>query len=476
MYLLVPLMSLAVLSTVGSYYLGLALARGVFDNQLLNSADSVITRIKVDRSTLTVDLPKDVQSVLRHNDRDQFFFQVLDSDNRVVAGSPDLPAPNGVVVEPQFRTILLKDGEFRIASLPVSTPEFSSGKVILQVAETRNTRKALAGQITLTILVAQLLLIFSGALAIWIGVRRGLRPLTAVGAALAGRSSHDLSALDVETPDEIRSLVTELNRLFRQLSDEIESQRRFVSNAAHQLRTPIAVLGTYCDLARKHNRDPEVGEALAELDQAITRMGKLVGRLLLLARSEQSFAAQRTASVVDLNSVASQCAASQVPQAIRKKIDLEFSASQGSAMVSGDAGALGELVDNLIENSIMYTPPGGNIVVRVSCTDGRTVLHVDDSGPGVPPEERDRVFERFYRIPGTEQPGTGLGLAIAKEIAQAHRAVISIADAPGGVGASFRVKFPSETVAVPPAVDHDTRPAVISKEERESPNKMSVRL
>lgn len=124
MYLLVPLMSLAVLSTVGSYYLGLALARGVFDNQLLNSADSVITRIKVDRSTLTVDLPKDVQSVLRHNDRDQFFFQVLDSDNRVVAGSPDLPAPNGVVVEPQFRTILLKDGEFRIASLRFDTGVF----------------------------------------------------------------------------------------------------------------------------------------------------------------------------------------------------------------------------------------------------------------------------------------------------------------------------------------------------------------
>lgn len=476
LYLLVPLMSLAVLSTVGSYYLGLALARGVFDNQLLNSADSVITRIKADRSSLTVDLPGDVQSVLRHNDRDEFFFQVLDSDNRVVAGSPDLPAPEGLVVEPQFRTIPLRDREFRIASLPVSTPEFSTGKVVLQVAETRNTRKALAGQITLTILVAQLLLILSGALAIWIGVRRGLRPLTAVGEALAGRTSHDLSPLDVETPDEIRSLVTELNRLFRQLSDEIESQRRFVSNAAHQLRTPIAVLGTYCDLARKHNRDPEVGEALAELDQAIVRMGKLVGRLLMLARSEQSFAAQRTVGVVDLNSVVSQCAASLVPQAIGKKIDLEFSASQGTAIVNGDAGALGELVDNLIENSIMYTPAGGDIVVRVSIAGGLTVLHVDDSGPGVPAEERERVFERFYRIPGTEQPGTGLGLAIAKEIAQAHNAVISIADGPGGVGASFKVKFPSEAVADPPTVDLDARPLLASNEELELPGKMSVRL
>lgn len=474
MYLLVPLLSLAILSTVGSYYLGLALARGIFDNQLISAADSVITRIKVDRSRLTVDLPAEVLSVLSHNDRDEFFFQVLDPANRVLAGTAELPAPDGAVVSPQFRTVALKEREFRVASLPVFTPDFSSGKVILQVAETRNTRKELAGQITLTILVAQLLLILSGALAIWIGVRRGLQPLTAVGTALAGRSSHDLSPLDVETPDEVRPLVTELNRLFRQLSDEIDSQRRFVSNAAHQLRTPIAVLGTYCDLAGKLNREAAVGEALAELDLAISRMGKLVGRLLMLARAEQTFAGQRTISMVDLNSVASQCAASQVPQAIRKKIELEFSASQSAAMVAGDAGGLEELINNLIENSITYTPIGGNIVVRVSSVDGHYMLQVDDDGPGVPASERDRVFERFYRIPGTDQPGTGLGLAIAKEIASAHSASIAVVDAQGtGGGASFRVVFPSGPAT--PAAAFDEARAALNQEACELPGTMSVR-
>lgn len=474
MYLLVPLLSLAILSTVGSYYLGLALARGIFDNQLVSAADSVITRIKVERSRLTVDLPAEVLSVLSHNDRDEFLFQVLDPANRVLAGTEELPAPDGAVVSPQFRTVALKEREFRVASLPVFTPDFSAGKVILQVAETRNTRKELAGQITLTILVAQLLLILSGALAIWIGVRRGLRPLTAVGTALAGRSPHDLSPLDVETPDEVRPLVTELNRLFRQLSDEIDSQKRFVSNAAHQLRTPIAVLGTYCDLAGKLNRDAEVGEPLAELDLAISRMGKLVGRLLMLARSEQTFAGQRTISMVDLNSVASQCAASQVPQAIRKKIELEFSASQSAAMVAGDAGGLEELINNLIENSITYTPAGGNIAVRVSYVDGHYMLQVDDDGPGVPAGERDRVFERFYRIPGTDQPGTGLGLAIAKEIALAHNAAIAVVDAQGtGGGASFRVVFPSD--ALTPAAAFDEARAALNQETCEPPGKMSVR-
>lgn len=442
-YLLIPLLTLAVLSTVGSYYMGLALARGVFDNQLLNSADSVLTRLKVNGSTLSIDVPPAVQSVLRHNDRDEFFFQILDESGKQIGGTSLIPPPEGNVRTPEFRTLMIRDREFRIASLRVDTPDFTPSKqVILQVAETRNTRKALATQITLSILVAQLLLILSGALAIWIGVRRGLAPLFKVEQALSSRSPNDLSPLDVEAPTEIVPLVRELNSLFKKLADEIDLQRRFVSNAAHQLRTPIAVLGTYCDFARKVNKEPQVDEALSELESAVARMGKLVGRLLMLARSEPSVAAHRAMSPVDLNSVASHCAANYVPQAIKKKIELEFSSSEGSSVVNGDSGALEELVNNLVENAISYTLPGGNVTVRVENKGEFVELVVDDDGPGIPVEERPRVLERFYRVPGTEQAGTGLGLAIVKEIAVAHGAAIVISDARVGCGTSVRVRFP----------------------------------
>lgn len=447
LWLIIPLVSLSLVSTIASYYLGIGLAREVYDRQLVNSADSVVARIRTKDGTITTDLPQAAKFILQHNGRDQFYYQVISPEGKLLSGDKLLPSPPAINPgdAPIFRTMTLKGMQVRIVTMVVAS---EGSHLVVQAAETRNLRSDLAGQITMSILVAQLLLIASGAVAIWIGIGRGLAPLAEIERAVESRSPGDFGPLDVQEPLEVSSLVKALNQLFIHLGEDIELQKRFISNAAHQLRTPLAVLGTYCDLARKlvvSKQSNEAQEVLSELDSGITRMSKLVNRLLALARSEPSVATNRNHCAVDLNSIASTATAANVPESIRKRIELEFFPAAEQALVQGDQSSLEELVSNLVENSITYTPAGGNIAVKVFAEQDRVYLRIEDDGPGIPVAERQKVFERFYRIPGTEQPGTGLGLAIVKEIAIVHNATIRILDRINGKGTSMTVTFPKAT-------------------------------
>jgi two-component system sensor histidine kinase TctE len=224
----------------------------------------------------------------------------------------------------------------------------------------------------------------------------------------------------------------------------------------------LAVLGTYCDLARtflQEQKEQEAVDTLSELDSGINRMSKMVNRLLALARSEPIQAGNRSTMLVDLNNSASSVSAAHVPEALRKRIDLEFLSASEPAFVNGDPSAIEELISNLIENSIVYTQPSGNITVKVAVRDGSSMLTVSDDGPGIPPEERGHVFERFYRMPGTEAPGTGLGLAIVSEIATAHDAHVSITTPLNNKGASVSVVFPPPKGPVHVAVQNGSATA-----------------
>ncbi|MCC7527697.1 MAG: sensor histidine kinase [Candidatus Melainabacteria bacterium] len=444
LWLLVPLLSLSIISTLAAYFLGVGLARNIYDKQLLNSADSVAARIKIKGDLLAVDLPPAARSILRHNNQDDFYFQVISPEGKVISGDKALPPPTdfNFETETSFRTVKLNNREVRIVCQPVTTPDFVFDHVLIQAGETRNTRSELAGQITMSILLAQLLLIVSGGIAIWIGIGRGLLPLAKVEHAVEARSPGDLRPFEVDEPVEIDSLVKALNRLLKQLDADIELQRRFTSNAAHQLRTPLAVLSTYCDLARKLVKEPEALHVLRDLDAGINRMSKLVSGLLVLARTEQYAATDKRGEVVDLNYAASIVTASKVPAAIAENVELEFFSASRTALVYGDQCGIEELLSNLIDNGISYTQSGGYVVVKVEVRGGKTLLVVEDDGPGIPVEERGKVFERFYRIPGTEQPGTGLGLAIVKEIAASHRATVDITKGANGKGTAVTVYFP----------------------------------
>ena len=444
-WLLIPLLSLSALSSIAAFYIGENLARSIYDRELVNSADSVLARIKIKDAKVTVDMPVAALSILRHNNQDEFYFQILSASGQFIAGHDFLPLPKFDRLDqtPQFRFFKLKERQLRAVAFVVNIPEAKADidKLIVQVAETRNTRKELTNQIAITVLVSQSILIACALIAVWIGVRRGLSPLARVEAAVNSRSPGDLSLLEVDEPSEIRSLVNALNNLLVQLSQDVELQKRFIANAAHQLRTPIAGLGTYSALAGKLAKDQELKEVLSDLDSGISRMGKVVGRLLMLARSEPGASSTRQMSVVDLNSVVSEVTAASVPEAIKQKIDLEFHSTSEPALIYGDQGAIEELASNLIENSILYTQDGGTVSVEVAVRNGTTTLTVQDDGPGIPKEERERIFERFYRLPGTEKPGTGLGLAIVKEIVSSHKAKMDVLSGSSGLGSAFKVSF-----------------------------------
>lgn len=445
LWLLIPLVSLALLSSLASYSLCHGVARNIYDDQLVNSADSVAARIRIADGRLTIDLPPEVRAILRHDNKDEFFYEVLSPAGIFIAGDKFLSQPipiSEVSSTPAFRIETIQGKELRLVAYTVPTPNYVYPYIILQSAETRNSRTGLASQMTVSIFLGQLLMIILGAIAIRIGIGRGLMPLARVEKAVSSRSPGDFSPFDVDEPVEVNSMVSALNKLLAQLNNDIELQRRFIANAAHQLRTPLAVLTTYSDLAKKINKEPEAQEVLEELESCVKRMSRMVNRLLALARSESKGALDRTKEPLDINQVASVVTASSVPEALKKKVELEFSSSQTPALIYADQAAIEELIGNLVENSVLYTESGGKIVVKIVKDEVSTSLIVEDEGPRIPEDKREIIFERFYRIPGTEQAGTGLGLAIVKDVATAHDATIDIQDGSDGKGTRVTVSFP----------------------------------
>jgi two-component system sensor histidine kinase TctE len=441
-WLLIPLCSLWAVSTVVAYFLAVNFANDAYDRVLLNSADSVAARLRVRDDKIVADLPAAAQAILRHTERDRFYFQVVSAtDLKRILGDAILPKPIGdtSTYKPRFRYATVNGAPVRMARIRTVVGD-NREPVLVQVAQTLNSRAILTRDILVSIVVPQMLLIVLSAIAVSLAITKGLRPLTDLQNALAQRSRYDLTAVPPEMgPVEARQLIEAINDLLQRLRQDIESQQRFIANAAHQLRTPLAGLKTYAALAQRSAENPNAIKLLDQINSGIDRMTHLVNRLLSLAKAEPANQLGSNKERIDLNSVVSEAAAELVEEALAKNIDLEFEGS-ASAVMEGDAAALRELTTNIVENAVRYTQPGGKVTVRVANGNGVT-LSVQDNGPGIPPEDRGLVFERFYRVLGTDIPGSGLGLAIANEIATAHGATVKIDGGPGDQGTVVTVKF-----------------------------------
>ncbi len=426
------------------------------DHALVNSADSVIARLKYENGQLVCDMPPAAQAILRHNDLDKFYYQVISKDGVRISGDAFLPGPylNLTAKEPVFRNGIINDEEVRVARVRAHVEGFPDEIVLVQVAETLNSRQSLAKQILLSIIVPQLFLIFAGGYAVFHSISRGLKPLTIIEQALEKRTQLDLAPLDdKDVPLEVRSLVRSINDLLSRLRNDLESQNRFVANAAHQFRTPLAGLKTYIYYAKRlvmgedagvdpEMRKKQINTVLDQIDSGTDRMTHLANKLLTLAKADHATTNNNKFETVDLNMIVSEITAELVVEAVKKNLELEFLCSEDPALVIGDPHNLTELAENLIENAVLYTEPGGRILVTV-VNSGHVLLAVQDTGPGIPSEERERVFERFYRALGTDVPGSGLGLPIVKEIALAHRAEVLITTGPSGIGTTVAVTFPA---------------------------------
>ena len=334
---------------------------------------------------------------------------------------------------PGFSDIRNSDGGWRTFSM-ISDDRF------VQAALPDDVRWETAASMALRMLAPLAILVPALALLAWIAVRRSLAPMARVTAEVERRDAFAMAPLDTHAvPEEIRPLLMALNGLLHRLDGSMESQRRFVADAAHELRTPLTALSLQAQLVEQAQDSGEQNEALKDLRLGITRASHLVSQLLTLARQEPD--AQRPFEQLDLAALVRQVIGEFAPLADLKKLDLGVDAGQ-SELMNGDKESLRTLVGNLVDNAIRYTPQGGKIDVTLDNGSSGLVLRVKDSGPGIPFEDRERIFERFFRVAGNEVQGSGLGLAIVKQIAQRHDATVEVCNGENETGAIFSIKFP----------------------------------
>ena len=312
---------------------------------------------------------------------------------------------------------------------------------VVQVAQPMSVRQNLAAGMALRALVPLLVLLPLLGLLIWLTVGRGLRPLDQMASALGQRTPDSLDALPQDgLPVEIVPLVKALNDLLARLARALESQKAFVADAAHELRTPLAAVQLQIQLAERAKTDDDREAAFAQLKQGQSRAAHLVQKLLTLARQEPGVAPQPH-SAVDLAEVARLVVSEHAPLAAARSIDLGIS-EERQAIISGDFEALRVMLDNLVDNAVRYTPRGGTVDVALQLRDGAAALEVSDTGPGIPEADRERVFDRFYRREINHASGSRLGLAIVKNIADRHHAGIVLENRVSGPGLRVSISFP----------------------------------
>jgi len=398
-------------------------------------------------------------------------FALVAREGSVLAGDTWLSGMPPATGEPEFSSQEFDGVTYRIVSQRVNTV---AGELVLRLADGSDPRQQWLRLLWFKVGLPNLVLTVAAFFAVNWAVRRALRPLLELKEAVERRSPRDLSALDAEgSPDEVRPLVESLNRLFDLVNAQAESQRRFVADAAHQLRTPLAGLQAQVEAwaqavgatAAQANPDRVYMEssplALVDIDktaitleagqifklrQAVRRTSQLANQLLALSRADARSAHTQPMQRVDLQELCESMLETHLDAATAKDIDLGLEAVE--AHVTGHTWLLRELLGNLVDNAIRYTPHGGRVTLRCGWTrdDGQAQEHpfleVEDNGPGVPVHERTRMLERFYRVTGTAGEGSGLGLAIAEEIARVHNSHLQVLEGQGGVGLRMRLVLP----------------------------------
>lgn len=444
--LLVPMVLVTLVSAVVTYYYAFNFATLAYDYSLFDSALDISRQVHVTAGETRVDLPRAALDMLESDKHDSIYYLVNDAKSTFVAGHRGLPLPPDEA--PPGKPVYY-DGNYRgspvrvaaLHSLVAGAPDHEP--ILVLVGETLNKRRILANEILLGMLLPELLLIIVVGGLVWYGIERGLRPLAVLQREISSRSHRDLSPLpEQNAPGEVRALIHAMNDLLSRLAQALSAQQRFIADAAHQLRTPLAGIKTQTELALRQNEVAEVRHTLQQLNTATGQTTHLVNQLLSLARAEPGAERAHAPQQFDLVTLARDTTTEWVPRALARDIDLGFDGQCGGAAIEGDALLIREMLGNLLDNAIRYTQPGGQVTVRLVETGSRLQLSVEDNGPGIPSAERERVFERFHRVLGSGAEGCGLGLAIVREIAQNHGAQTRLGPGAGGRGTIVTVEFP----------------------------------
>lgn len=366
-----------------------------------------------------------------------FVVQIWTIDGRrIYIGPEQAVLPNSTALG--YSTVNTSGGQWRVYGTVSPTK-------VVQVAQPMSVRRQQAAQLALRTLAPFALLMPLLGLIVWLAVGRALQPLQRLARAVKARRVNALEPLsDERLPEEVRPLVGSLNDLLGRLTAALERERAFMADAAHELRTPLTALHLQLGALARAATEEERGEAMGKLSEGVQRAIRLVEQMLALARQEPRAEPART--LFPLDELAREVVAELVPLADARRIDLGMSEAQ-PVSVRGERDAVATLIRNLVDNAVRYTSAGGRVdvsVERSATTPAQALVRVIDNGPGIAQEERERVFDRFYRRPGTRAPGSGLGLAIVKAIAVAHGAAVELGEGAEGSGLSVTVAFPAE--------------------------------
>jgi two-component system sensor histidine kinase TctE len=467
-FMFAPMALLWPLSVVLTFVVARSLADVPFDRELEQRIRALTNYVEITGSfqpPQSFDVPR---GMLTTDGEERTTYQILSASGQVLSGDPTLPRPYDFPEVDQIkrRTLSHRSEDWRIAYAFVAKagPDNAArpAPILIQVAETLERRNALANEIIRGIIVPQFLLLPIAVFLVWFGLSRGLHPLKAVQERIRNRRPDDFSPIDPRgTPEEIAPLVTAFNDLLLRLEQNIGAQKRFIGDAAHQLKTPLAGLRTQAELALKEGDANELRSSLRYIASSAERSARMVSQLLSLARMENL----RDTSLfekLDLAVLARSTVGEWVPQALRRGIDLGFECEVANAPVEGLPLLLRELMNNLIDNALQHTPRDGSVTVRVSRLEPHeafgdfapsprppgVLLEVEDTGGGIPAADQARIFDRFYQVLGARSEGSGLGLAIVLEIADQHQASVSVLspvspDAESGrdAGTRFQVFF-----------------------------------
>lgn len=467
-WMLAPLLFVWPISIALTHYFANNVAAFPYDQALREQVSAISRQLKFVNGKPVLNLPGSARAVLRADEIDTVYFHVLTRQGRMLAGDKDFPPPPDLatlMAEPgeiHFRDAELNGQELRIAYTFLNDAGMAVEKwVLVEVGETLEKRAQLANKIIASVIIPQFIIIPLAVLLVWFGLSKGLQPLTRLRETIEARQPADLSPISTRrVPEELEPLTEAFNAMLERMKRNMDAQQRFIADAAHQMRTPLAGLKTQAQLALREVNPRQLQNSLMQIATSVDRASRLVNQLLTLARTEAGDQLHQRQEPLDLDQLLREAVEDWVMRAMNLHIDLGFETS-GPAIIRGNSFLLRELVNNLIDNALRYTPVQGQVTCRVVGHGDFAILEIEDSGIGISEDQAELVFERFYRVDDATTEGSGLGLAIVREIAEQHRASVSLSPNPRGKGTIARVVFPAwyETAPLEARVEGRVEPS-----------------
>jgi two-component system sensor histidine kinase TctE len=436
-WLAVPLMLLALCGALVHYFNNVAPGVISSDRRLKDGASAVMAHLQFRDGQIVLDASSNMPP--RLPTAESLTYVVRDAHGQLLAGNPELPAvPLSGETSQLIAMTQVDHRNVRSLTTRFDTP---GGVTLITVADLgtpeRDARYSLVSTLLWDFVQLDVTLVL-----VWFGIQLGLRPVKKLRSEIAARSPQDLRPIDESSvPREIAPVVVTLNRLFATLRTLVQSQQQFIANTAHQLRTPITGMQAQLDLLIGEAAAEPVKERLLILREGGRQLARTANQLLTLARADPGVNIANKRQAVRLDSHVGEVAARYFDRALQSNLDLGVDVEPVCAVA--DPALLDDLISNLVDNAINYTPSGGSVTICVGEVNARPYIAVEDTGPGIPEAERLRVLQRFYRLPNSTGHGSGLGLAIVQEIAQLHGAAVSLTSGVGGSGTRVQVLFPA---------------------------------